>query len=203
MTIYPTYLYIKQHSVTGLKYFGKTCQDPHKYKGSGTYWKNHIKKYGRKYVETLCVSKPFTNAVDISEFATFFSEEFDIVASKDWANKTIENGLDGAEFGRVVTEDHKQKSRDTYQRNNPPYTRVKLCTYCNKWFPGKNKTCSPICARASSERHKIGRLMNDSSKLKLSISMTGKTHDTSDETKLNISEAMRKSHARRKALITK
>ena len=37
--IFPTYLYIKQHSVTKLKYFGKTnSEDPIKYSGSGKYW---------------------------------------------------------------------------------------------------------------------------------------------------------------------
>ena len=36
----PTYLYVKQHNKTGLKYFGKTTKkDPLKYKGSGLYWK--------------------------------------------------------------------------------------------------------------------------------------------------------------------
>ena len=35
----PTWLYIKQHNITKLKYFGKTVRkDPIKYKGSGTYW---------------------------------------------------------------------------------------------------------------------------------------------------------------------
>ena len=44
MTIY--HLYIKTHNKTGLKYLGKTSYDPFKYKGSGTYWKRHIKKHG-------------------------------------------------------------------------------------------------------------------------------------------------------------
>ena len=52
----PTYLYIKQHSVTKLKYYGKTTQDPCKYNGSGTYWKNHLKVHNKQFVETLWVS---------------------------------------------------------------------------------------------------------------------------------------------------
>ena len=44
MTIY---LYKKTHNITGLKYLGKTkSKDPYKYKGSGTMWSSHIKKYG-------------------------------------------------------------------------------------------------------------------------------------------------------------
>lgn len=40
------YLYVKTHNITGLKYLGQTKQNPFKYKGSGTYWLRHIKKYG-------------------------------------------------------------------------------------------------------------------------------------------------------------
>lgn len=40
----PTTLYIKTHNKTGLKYFGKTTSnDPYKYKGSGSYWLDHLK----------------------------------------------------------------------------------------------------------------------------------------------------------------
>ena len=37
------YLYVKTHNKSGLKYLGKTIQNPFKYKGSGTYWLRHIK----------------------------------------------------------------------------------------------------------------------------------------------------------------
>lgn len=93
--ITPTYLYIKQHSITGLKYFGKTTkQDPIKYLGSGTYWKNHIKKHGKQYVETLWVSDLYYDT-SITEHALHFSIENDITDSKEWANLILENGLDG------------------------------------------------------------------------------------------------------------
>ena len=39
-----TYLYIKE-SPKGLKYLGKTEQNPETYLGSGTRWLNHIKKH--------------------------------------------------------------------------------------------------------------------------------------------------------------
>ena len=47
-TFNPTWLYIKEHNVTGLKYFGKTTRDPLKYKGSGTHWTRHISKHGAR-----------------------------------------------------------------------------------------------------------------------------------------------------------
>lgn len=49
----PTYLIIRQHRLTGKLYFHKTTRNLEKYLGSGVYWKNHIKKYGKEYVETL------------------------------------------------------------------------------------------------------------------------------------------------------
>jgi hypothetical protein len=53
-------LYIKQHNITGLKYLGQTKVNPDVYKGSGTYWLHHIKKYGNDvstYVIATCETK--------------------------------------------------------------------------------------------------------------------------------------------------
>ena len=98
--ITPTYLYIKQHSVTKKKYYGKTTQDPYKYNGSGTYWLKHIKKHGKEHIVTLWVSEPYTDT-SIIDVALKFSSDNDIVNSKEWANQKPENGLDGgSEKGR-------------------------------------------------------------------------------------------------------
>ena len=102
MTTYsipPTVLYIKQHSVTKLKYFGRTTRDPLKYKGSGVHWLRHIKKHDRKHIVTLWVSEPYTDADTIMAVALAFSKDHNIVESKDWANQRPENGLDGAPTG--------------------------------------------------------------------------------------------------------
>ena len=41
------YLYLKTHNKTGLKYLGQTSNpDPHRYAGSGTYWKRHLGVHG-------------------------------------------------------------------------------------------------------------------------------------------------------------
>jgi hypothetical protein len=121
----PTYLYIKQHSITGLKYFGKTIKDPYTYNGSGKYWCNHIKVHGKEHIVTLWVSEPYTDT-SIAEFALKFSAENDIVNSKKWANMMPENGLDGgsvkhtdetkskmseAKKGKMHTEESKVKMR--------------------------------------------------------------------------------------------
>jgi hypothetical protein len=107
----PTYLYIKQHSITGLKYFGKTTQDPYTYNGSGKHWTNHIKVHGKEHIVTLWVSEPYTDT-SIAEFALKFSAENDIVNSDEWANLIPENGLDGgSEKGRKLTDETKAKLR--------------------------------------------------------------------------------------------
>ena len=85
------YLYIKQHSITKLKYFGVTEKDPTSYLGSGTYWKNHIKKHGKQYVKTLKIYT-FTNQETCSKFAKEFSDTNNIVESKEWANQITESG---------------------------------------------------------------------------------------------------------------
>ena len=117
ITIYtpikPTYLYIKQHSVTGLKYFGKTTKsNPYKYLGSGTHWIRHIKKHGKEFVKTIWLSEPYIDS-SITEVALLISEHWDIVNSKEWANLMPENGLNGG----ANSPESIQKMLDTRKRN--------------------------------------------------------------------------------------
>jgi hypothetical protein len=117
MTTYikPTYLYIKQHSITGLKYFGKTTtKDPYKYKGSGVDWIPHLKEYGSEHVITTIIFGPCTDSEAISEFAISFSRDNNIVTSNLWANRKIETGLDGGGVaGSTRSTKTKQKMSDT------------------------------------------------------------------------------------------
>lgn len=91
----PTWLYIKQHNQTGLKYFGKTVRDPHSYKGSGKHWKRHLKMHGDDVTTIWC--QLFINKTELQEYALYFSKEHNIVESKEWANLMPENGLDGGD----------------------------------------------------------------------------------------------------------
>ena len=108
-----TRLYIKQHSLTGLKYFGKTTGDPYNYLGSGIVWTRHINKHGIEHVKTLWVSDPFEDKDDLIEFAQFMSEELNIVESNEWANLVVENGVTGGAIrtGATLSEESKNKIR--------------------------------------------------------------------------------------------
>ena len=108
----PTYLYIKQHSITGLKYFGKTTKlDPIKYKGSGEYWKNHIKSHGKTHVDTIWYHL-FSDIDQLVSIALALSELYDIVDSELWANLIPENGINGGTTS-------KQAKARTEQGKNP------------------------------------------------------------------------------------
>jgi hypothetical protein len=109
MQFKPTYLYIKIHNKTGLKYFGKTISKyPEKYKGSGTYWKRHLKVYGND-VRTEIIGY-FDDKIWCLFYATEFSYINDIVHNKEWANLKIEY-LDGG--WDHITKEHQQKAQET------------------------------------------------------------------------------------------
>jgi hypothetical protein len=132
MTIY---LYIKTHNGTGLKYFGKTTKkDPHKYTGSGKYWKRHLKKHGSDFTTEIIAS--FQDDDSCKEFALNFSKENDIVDSPNWANLQEENGLDGAPVGHEghkFTQEQLQKiSESSKQRWADPEFK-KMMNEKRKW----------------------------------------------------------------------
>jgi len=123
-----TYLYIKKHKDTGLMYFGKTIRkDVSNYTGSGIYWNRHLKEHGNN-VNTIWCEK-FVDKNDLIEFSEFFSDMFDIVKSKLWANLVPENGIMGGNIrkGSTLTEETKQKIRlsRTGQKATPE-TRKKM-----------------------------------------------------------------------------
>lgn len=90
----PTYLYIKTHNKTGLKYFGKTThKKPEQYRGSGVSWTRHLAEYGND-VRTEIVGF-YKDVSECMSVAREFSERNDIVNSTEWANRIPENGIGG------------------------------------------------------------------------------------------------------------
>jgi len=120
-------LYIKTHNKTGLKYFGKTVKDINKYQGSGKYWLRHIKKHGYD-VTTKLYAEFNINDCNITDVSLDFSEENDIVKSKEWANLIFENGLDGGavrtgmrnskEHNLAISKANSRKHSDEHKRKN-------------------------------------------------------------------------------------
>jgi len=106
------YLYVKTHNETGLKYLGKTTsKDPHKYSGSGKYWKRHLKKHGSDYTTEILLSTE--NEKEIKETGLFFSKLWNVVKSSEWANLKEESGDGGWDHinnkGKFVTEETRRK----------------------------------------------------------------------------------------------
>jgi len=106
MSFKPTYLYIKIHNKTGLKYFGKTTsKNPHKYRGSGSYWLRHIKVHG--YDVTTIIVGHYIDEDECRLIAAKFSADNELSTSDQWAN-LIDEELSGSfEFINSNGLDHK------------------------------------------------------------------------------------------------
>lgn len=97
MTIY---LYVKTHNKTGIKYLGQTtAKDPHKYSGSGVYWKLHLKKHGHDY--TTEILKECKTKEEVKLFGMYYSNLWNVVESDNWANLKVEQGDGGRQSEEV------------------------------------------------------------------------------------------------------
>ena len=145
------YLYKKTHNITGLKYLGKTTQDPFKYKGSGDYWIPHTNKHG--YDVTTEIVKECQTSEEIKHWGLYYSELWNIVDERDengkktWANLKPEAG-DGWAYGKFNPsnrEDIKaERSANWSGKNNPG------CDEKNKRYGDDN------CSRRPEVKEKLG-----------------------------------------------
>ena len=107
------YLYLKTHNKTGLKYLGKTeSKDPHKYRGSGKYWKRHIEKHGYDVTTQILLITEDRN--ELKETGLFFSRLWNVVKSDDFANLKLEDGhrgghLESIEFSERMKLSNKER----------------------------------------------------------------------------------------------
>lgn len=156
----PTFLYIKQHCITGLLYFGKTTnKNVENYQGSGLYWKKHLKEHGKQTVTLwYCL---FTDEISCTEFARSFSRLHDIVESEEWANLIEENGLDGAPVGHpsFIT-DQEEVSRKISLANlkawsDPDYREKMIESQKNSWTEERKEKQSIISKNLWTEERKI------------------------------------------------
>jgi hypothetical protein len=196
------YLYVKQHSITKLKYFGKTIKkDPYTYKGSGTHWQHHIKKHG-KYIKTLDIFG-FDNQEDATEFALNFSRINNIVESKDWANKKEENAKCGGgklsdETKRKISLKGKGKPSPMKGKKFPPEFGKKI-SQANYKRSEETKLKMLSSRRARTDKPMLGKTHSEETKKRISISkqnqpgaFTGKTHSAETKLKMSIAAKNRK-----------
>ena len=200
------YLYVKIHNTTGLKYLGNTNRkDPHKYLGSGTYWRLHLAKHGNDY--TTNIIKECQTKEEIKYWGLYYSNLWNIIESRDndgrkiWANLRLENGNGGSlpgknsyRYGKKHSEEAKKKiSSQITGKTVSEETRKKISA-AKKGQAGRPKT--ELEKKFLSELHK-GKVVSLETRKKMSAALTGKPKS---ETHLNKLREIYKT--RRKSIVT-
>jgi hypothetical protein len=139
------YLLVKEHAYTGLKYLCKhvasSFSECEEYKGSGTYWKRHLKQHGN-HVKTTCLFVT-ENEKEFREVAKKYSLEFNIIESKEWANLCNEEGQGG---NTVVDKNtHSEKTKLGLYRSE---VREKHLAHLKEQV----KITQPLAAKAAKEK---------------------------------------------------
>jgi hypothetical protein len=141
-------LYLKEHSVTGLKYLGYTKHDITTYNGSGKYWLRHLKTHGNEHTTQILLQT--SDKEEIKSMGRYYSNLWDIVNAKNengdkiWANLRIEQGDGGngyefsdedriniglsakAAWSRLSEDDRVKRVQKTKESLNRPEVREKL-----------------------------------------------------------------------------
>ena len=175
----PTWLYVKQHNQTGLKYFGKTvAKDPKKYKGSGIHWLNHLKKHGNDVSTIWC--HLYSDKEEIFEEATAFSKSHCIVESRSWANHQMETGL-GINIQRTksyYSPERKEKYRQMMLGNlinknrvQPEEEKQKRANALLEAYRSGRRVVSDTMRKIMSKTHK-NKIVTEKTRLKMSESAT-------------------------------
>jgi len=136
------YLYVKQCPHCGLKYFGKTEQDPYTYNGSGKMWIPHIKKH--KVTPKTIELYEFSDKEEAKKFAINFSKENRIVESKEWFNLVIEQ-CDGGDTSASPAFQRWIDQIDMAGEKNPMYGRSAITEQNLRWYTnGENNLYLPV-----------------------------------------------------------
>lgn len=171
MTIY--YLYVKTHLASGLKYLGFTEKDPYSYKGSGTRWKNHIRKHGYNVNTNILLS---TNSYEeLVETGIFFSKLFNVVESDEWANLIPESG-EGVGGLKHNSETRAKMSEAKLGKHRKPHTEDSKLQISESLKGKKRKPFSEEHKRkiAQASKEHLKRPLSDEHKRKISEAKTGK-----------------------------
>ncbi len=186
----PTYLYVKTHNDTGLKYFGKTTmKDPVKYAGSGVRWRRHLKVNG--YNVSTEVIGLFLDENWLKLYALEFSSLNNIVESDDWANLINEDGFTGGAIqpkGYKHSDETKEKLRQAARnRDRSVYENHSKLMSGRKFSEERKQQIS--LERMGEKNGMFGKKQSDETKHKISVSKLGrKMPPRSEEHRRKISE---------------
>jgi len=159
--------------MTGLKYLGQTTQDPHRYSGSGVYWKRHLKVHGNYTSTEILLSTE--SYEELKRKGIAYSIEFNVVTSKEWANCKIEDGA-GGNMSSCPNYIEAMKNRDITGERNGMFGRSAVRERNLKWYTNGNIT---IYRSKKPKGFKPGRIIEHRVK-------------ASEETKLKIAKAKMK-----------
>jgi len=188
----PTWLYIKQHNITGLKYFGKTVRhDPAKYPGSGVYWSRHLAKHGNNVTTLWC--QLFTDKEQLVDYAMAFSIANQIIESVEWANLIDESGLDGFSVGRIISAEIRAKIGAAHKGKTISVEQRKYLSELNtgkSWSEAtKNKLSETLVVDYASgkrtpARGMLGKRLTPEQKEKIRLALTNRPKSESHKEKM-------------------
>ena len=148
------YLYVKTHQKTGLKYLGMTTKfDPHKYKGSGKLWKQHLKEYGNSYTTDILLGT--TDKEEIKKAGTYYSRLWNVVKSAEWANQKIESGTGGWTPNTDIIPWNKGVQMTSEQKKKISKSKKGRFTGNNNPFYGKQHTAETKEKISASNKGKV------------------------------------------------
>lgn len=163
MIIY--YLLVKTHKKTGLKYLCQTTRKNYgKYRGSGKYWKLHIRVHGLD-VDTKVIQKCYTQSA-LESWGLFYSKLWSVVVSNKWANIVPENGSGGAGPGLIGGAVTKNKIWITNGHINKMIHKDENIP--DRWRRGAVKTIAE-CESISKAKLAANKKLTDQEKLNVSV----------------------------------
>jgi hypothetical protein len=151
-----TYLYLKTHNKTGLKYLGKTVTDPYTYLGSGKRWQRHLAKHGNDITTEVLLETE--DPQELAKTGLYYSNLWNIVEDQGFANMRPETG-DGGDTSNCEAYKEGIKIRDTSGSKNSMYGRSAIVEQNIRWYNnGKDNIYVP--AGTEPKEYKLGRLIN-------------------------------------------
>jgi len=212
------YLMLKTHKETGLKYLCK-CENrnPHKYKGSGTYWKEHLRRFGNSIKDITTEVLFETNDVNkFKEKALYYSNLWQVDINSEFANYILEQGdggdtsksegyqqyLNSERFKKVCLENSERMKINNPIHNPEVAAKVHNRTTYNKISEAlteKKKSASHVeKIKAQAEREKeirkqrISGEKNPTKRPEVRLKMKNKQKDTANLPELEFKEWLSK-----------